>query len=465
MKLRKRTPPIQKNDMLELPIKGLTADGQGVGRVEGYAVFVAGALPGEVVRAHVIKAGSGYGVAKLTSILRESPSRVAPPCPAFARCGGCALQHLDYGAQLAAKRDQVRDALVRLGGFSDIEVEPALGMEDPWRYRNKGSFPVGTGEMGVEIGFFVPHSHRLVPLGDCPIQDERVMAAALAIRDWARRYDVPPYEEEAHCGILRHAMARASAQGVMAVVVTTGELPYKQELLDLLCARVPCLTGVVHNRNPEASNVILGESYETIWGSGHLFVTFCGLRFAVSAASFLQVNPIQAETLYTTALAMLDLRGEETVADVYCGIGAISLLLARRAGRVIGIENVPMAVEDAKQNALANGLFNVEFICAPAEEALPKLISSGLRPDVIVVDPPRKGCDASALSAILQSGARRLLYISCDPATLARDCRFLAQGGFAPRHIQPVDMFPHTAHVETCVLLSHKNPQTSPPSL
>lgn len=451
--MKKRTPPIEKNDMLELPIQGLTADGQGVGRVEGYAVFVAGALPGEVVRAHVIKVGSGYGVAKLLAVLKENPSRIAPPCPAFSRCGGCTLQHLDYEAQLLAKGEQVRDALARLGGFSDIRVEPVLGMEQPWRYRNKGSFPVAAGEGGIEIGFFAPHSHRLVALEDCLIQDERVMAAALAVRDWARQYAIAPYDEQSHSGILRHAMARASKEGVMAVVVTTGQLPHKEALIERLRCSVPGLTAIVHNKNPEASNVILGDCYETVWGGGRLAVRLCGLEFSVSAASFLQVNPPQTEVLYNTALSMLALKGKETVADVYCGIGTISLLLAQKAKRVIGIENVAEAVEDARENARTNGLVNAEFICAPAETALPELVASGLRPDVIVLDPPRKGCDEAALAAILQSGAARLLYISCDPATLARDCRYLAQGGFAIQHVQPVDMFPHTAHVETVVRL------------
>ena len=455
--MKKRIIPIEKNDMLEFSINGLTAAGQGVGRVDGYAVFVDGALPGEMVRAHVIKAGSSYGVAKLISVLQKNPSRIEPPCPAFSKCGGCTLQHLDYSAQLITKADQVRDALVRLGGFTDICVEPVMKMKNPWRYRNKGSFPVAMGPESVEIGFFASHSHRLVPLEDCPIQDERVMEAALAIRDWAREHDIMPYNEETHTGILRHAMARSSSDEVMAVVVTTGELPHKDALVDCLRARVPGLTGLVHNKNPEASNVILGESYETIWGSGRLNVVICGIQFAVSAASFLQVNSLQTEALYSKALELLDLQGHETIADVYCGIGTISLLLAQKAKRVIGIENVPDAVEDAKRNAIANGISNVEFICASAEQALPELISNGLKPDVIVLDPPRKGCDHDAILAIIESEAKQLLYISCDPATLARDCRLLAQGGFQILCAQPVDMFPHTAHVETIVLLQREN--------
>lgn len=452
----KQTPPLQKNDMLELPIQGLTADGRGVGRMGGYAVFVAGALPGELVRAHMIKANSGYGVAKLLEVLEASPSRVEPRCPVFAKCGGCALQHLDYQGQLAAKQAQVRDAMARLGGFGDIAVEAVLGMEEPWRYRNKGSFPVGTGPAGAEVGFYAPHSHRLTPLSDCCIQDARVMAAALAIRDWARTYGVPVYQEESGRGLLRHAMARSSDLGVLAVVVAAGPLPHRAELVELLRDRVPGLTGVVYNHNPAASNVILGKDYETLWGSGRLEVPLCGLHFCVSAASFLQVNPLQTERLYERALALLNLQKSDTVADVYCGIGTISLLLAQRAGRVIGVESVADAVEDARQNARANQIHNVEFLCAQAEEALPRLVAGGLRPNAILLDPPRKGCGEAALKAVVQSGAQRVLYVSCDPATLARDCRALAQGGFVPQRVQPVDMFPHTGHVECVVLLSRQ---------
>lgn len=423
----------------------------------GYAVFVQGALPGEVVRCHVIKANRGYGVAKLLQVLTSSPHRQEPLCPAYARCGGCALQHMTYAAQLEAKRAQVQDALQRLGGFDGLTVEPVLGMETPWHYRNKGSFPAGTGPDGVAIGFFAPHSHRLVPLEDCRIQDPRVMGAALAIRDWARQWDVPAYDEATGQGTLRHAMARASDAGVLAVVVTAGPLPHQDALVDLLRQRVPGLIGVVHNRNDADSNVILGPAYVTLWGEARLPVTICGLDFSVSAASFLQVNPLQTQRLYETALSMLELQGKETVLDVYCGIGTISLLLARHAKKVLGIESVPPAVEDAARNAEVNGIQHAQFLCGLAETLLPQLVQQGLRPDAMVIDPPRKGCDPAALQAILESGVPRLVYISCDPATLARDCKLLAQGGLYPRQVQPVDMFPHTGHVETVVLLEKES--------
>ena len=453
----KATPPVQKNDVLELPIHGLTADGRGVGRMGGYAIFVQGALPGETVRCHVIKANRGYGVAKLLQVLISSPDRQEPACLAYARCGGCALQHMAYDAQLRAKQAQIQDALQRLGGFDGLKVQPVLGMDEPWHYRNKGSFPAGTGPDGVAIGFFAPHSHRLVPLEDCAIQDPRVMAAALAIRDWARQWNIPSYDEATGQGTLRHAMARASDAGVLAVVVTAGPLPHQDALVDLLRQRVPRLTGVVHNRNDADSNVILGPSYVTLWGEARLPVTICGLDFSVSAASFLQVNPTQTQRLYETVLSMLGLQGNETVLDVYCGIGTISLLLARHAKKVIGIESVQPAVEDAAMNAKANGIKNAEFLCGLAEALLPQLVEQGLHPDAVVIDPPRKGCEPVALQAILASGVSRLIYVSCDPATLARDCKILAQGGLYPRQVQPVDMFPHTGHVETVVLLSKLN--------
>ena len=280
------------------------------------------------------------------------------------------------------------------------------------------------------------------------------MGAALAIRDWARQWDVPAYDEATGQGTLRHAMARASEAGVLAVVVTAGPLPYQDALVDLLRQRVPGLIGVVHNRNDADSNVILGPAYVTLWGEARLPVSIGGLDFSVSHASFLLVNPLQTQRLYETALSMLNLQGKETVLDVYCGIGTISLLLARHAKKVIGIESVQPAVEDAARNAEVNGIQNAQFLCGLAETLLPQLVQQGLRPDAMVIDPPRKGCDPAALQAILVSGVPRLIYISCDPATLARDCKLLAQGGLYPRQVQPVDMFPHTGHVETVVLLS-----------
>ena len=454
--------PVSKNDNISLEISALGSEGQGIGRKDGFAVFVPHALPGENVSAHVIKVTSGYAVAKLTEILQESPDRVPPECGAFLRCGGCALQHMSYDAQCKAKQKQVQDALERVGGFHGVQVQPIIGMQNPWRYRNKGSFPLGLEGEGVSFGFFAPRSHRLIPLNDCPIQNPVVISVAQAVKRWAEACGIEPYNEEKDTGILRHAMARVAKDGkVMAVVVTTGPLPNKERLIAELAGQVKNLCSIVHNTNGRQSNVILGEEYHVIWGQDRLDCELCGLHFMVSAASFLQVNNEQTEKLYKTALDFLDLQGGETVVDAYCGIGTISLLLAQSAGRVIGIENVPQAVNDARHNADMNGIVDAEFLCEDAERALPRLVQAGLRPDVVVLDPPRKGCEEPALQAIANCGASKILYISCNPATLARDAKYLADAGFEIKKVQPIDMFPQTMHVETVVLMSRvKNSRT-----
>ena len=450
-----RQPPVQRNDDITLTIDALGAEGQGIGRVDGYAVFVPGALPGEHVRAHMIKAGSAFGVGKLMGIEAPAPERAVPPCAIFAACGGCTLQHMEYSAQLAYKRKVIEDALVRIGGLKEVCVSPVLGMDDPLRYRNKGSFPLANTGHRVETGFFSPRSHRLVPMQDCLIQQQSVLQAAFAVRDWANEQRIPAYEEQTGNGLLRHVVARTSCTGeVMAIVVATGTLPHKQELLEILRQRVAGLTSVYLNIQRANSNVILGNDYRLLWGKERMEEQLCGLSFLLGPASFLQVNPVQTERLYMIALDLLALTGGERVVDAYCGIGTITLLLAQRAREVIGIENVPEAVEDARRNAQRNGMQNAQFLCEESEAALPRLLSEGLAFDALVMDPPRKGADEAFLRAVIESGVRRVLYISCNPATLARDCRILTDGGYRVQAVQPVDMFPHTVHVETVVLMS-----------
>ncbi len=453
--MAERKPPVQRNDDIALTIDALGSEGQGIGRVEGYAVFVPGTLPGEHVRAHIIKAGSGFGVGKLIEIEAPAPERVDPPCKIFAACGGCTLQHMAYSAQLAYKHKVVEDALTRIGGLTDFVVSPVLGMDNPWRYRNKGSFPLAIVGPHVETGFFSPRSHRLIPMPDCLIQQQNVLQAAFAVRDWANTYSIPAYDEQTGKGLLRHVVARASYTGeVMATVVATGMLPHKKELLEIMQEQVDGLVSVYLNVQRAKSNVILGDEYRLLWGKETIEEQLCGLTFSLGPASFLQVNPVQTERLYTTALNLLALTGGERVVDAYCGIGTITLLLARSAQEVIGIENVPQAVDDAKRNAQRNNLRNVQFLCEESETALPRLVEDGLALDALVMDPPRKGADEGFLRAVIKSGVRRVLYISCNPATLARDCRILADSGYQIQAVQPVDMFPHTAHVETVVLMS-----------
>jgi len=455
----KRLPPVQRNDDITLTVHAIGSEGQGIGRYKGFTVFVPFALPGETVRTHIIKVTSGYAVGKLLSVEEKSPNRIEARCPEFGRCGGCTLMHLSYAEQLKFKQEEVHNALTRIGGFNAPRVFVTLGMENPDFYRNKGSFPFASNTDGtVSFGFYAQRSHRLVALSDCAIQREETLLCAQAVCDWANRCGVAAYDEKSGRGVLRHVMARVSDENgaVMAVIVTTGKLPYREELIGILRERVPGLCSIIHNKNKEDTNVIFGKEFHTVWGKDRLPCVICGLQFNVSAASFLQVNPQQTEVLYQAALDALSLNGTERIADVYCGIGTISLMLARHAAFVDGIEVVPEAIADARQNAEKNRITNVRFHCAPAEEALPKLVSDGFHPDAVVIDPPRKGCERPVLDALISCGVKRLVYVSCNPATLARDAKILAEGGFSLVSAQPVDMFPQTAHVETVVLLSRE---------
>lgn len=450
--------PLKKNDDIKLDVDSVTGQGCGIGRYDGLAVFVDGALMDEQVYAHIIKVKSSYAVGKLKSILTPSKDRVEPKCPVYDACGGCTLQHLSYEAQLKVKQEQVKDAMERLGGFKDIEVLPIIGMKNPERYRNKGSFPLGYVDESVEAGFFKQRSHTLVPLNDCIIQKSKIVQAVNAVTEWANEYGVPPYNEETHEGILRHVMVRTTAdeKQVMVVIVTTGPILNVPQLIEKLKSNIEGLTSIIHNVNSKVTNVILGDEFDVIWGSDYITEKINGLKFNVSAASFLQVNPEQTVKLYNTAINNLGLTGEETVVDVFCGIGTISLLIAKKAKQVVGIEIVKEAIVDAKQNARENGIENVEFICADAEEAFPKIASSGKKIDAVMLDPPRKGCDEKTLNAIINAKIEKVVYVSCNPATLARDCRLLCDNGYEIKSVQPVDMFPHSGHVETVCLLSRK---------
>ena len=448
--------PVEKNEELQLIIDGVTLEGAGVGRVDGFALFVPGALARERVRVHVIKVTPSYAVGKLLEVVEPSPHRVTPCCPVYARCGGCALGHITYGEELHIKERQVLNTLTRLGGLSEVPLRPILGMETPERYRNKGAFPYGMTEQGPAFGFYAPRSHRLVPVTDCLIEQEGVCRAVAAVKAWADRFHIEPYDERTGKGCLRHAVARVITFGEsMIVVVTRGELPHKKELADALAFA----DSVYWNRNDKNTNVIFGDSFTLLSGKPTLRENLSGLAFEVSPRSFLQVNPVQTQKLYRAALDLLSPQSNETVADVYCGIGTISLLMAQRAGKVIGIEVVPEAVENARENAARNGIHNAFFLCAPAEDALPKLVADGQTIDCLTVDPPRKGCDPQVIDAILASGARRMVYVSCNPATLARDLKLLTAGGFTVQAVQPVDMFPRCGHVETVVLLWRKAEQ------
>ena len=450
--------PLNKNDDIELRIDSLGSEGQGVGRYEGMAVFVPFALPNELVKAHIIKVAKNYAVGKLIKVIEPSKVRREPRCSSFTRCGGCNLMHMDYAAQLEYKRGLVENAFARIAKIEGVHVENTIGMDEPYHYRNKAAFPFAMVDGRMCFGFFAPRSHRLIPIDGCFIEQEPLYNVASAVHCWAEENEIQPYDEETGSGTIRHVVSRITTSGdIMAVIVTKGRPKKLNKLVDMLKERCEGIKSIILNRNDEDTNVIFGRSYETLWGEDTLTENLCGFEFSVSAASFLQVNPVQTECLYAQVEAFLPEKDGFEAIDVYCGTGTISMILSKRAKHVTGIENIKPAVEDAARNAERNGAGNADFICADAAEALPELIEKGTRPDVIVIDPPRKGCDKAVLNAITGSAVQRVIYVSCDPATLARDVRILVDGGYSIQKVQPIDMFPQTAHVETVCLLSKLN--------
>ena len=445
--------PVRLGQEIAVTVHGLGSSGEGVARYEGLTVFVPGGAPGDRLLARVEEVKKNYARAALVAVEEPSPDRVAPPCPVVAACGGCQLQHIAYGAQLRLKRQQVVDALERLGKLTGVTVHPTLGMEDPWHYRNKAQFPVGYRSGRVIAGFFAPGTHRIVDIEQCDIQHplgNRIMAEVKAL---AGRYGVRIYDERTHSGVLRHVLARVGrgTGEAMAVLVTNGpDFPHGREIARELMARIPGLVSVVQNINPARTNVVLGRESRVLAGKEHITDYIGDLQFSISPVSFFQVNPAQTEVLYGKALEYAGLTGSETVIDLYCGIGTISLFLARQCREVIGIEWVEEAVADARENAARNGIGNARFIAGDAAVEMPRLAEEGVRADVIVLDPPRKGCDEPVLEAIAAVAPQRVVYVSCNPASLARDLGRLAGMGYRTVEVQPVDMFPHTAHVE-CV--------------
>lgn len=445
--------PVRPGQEITVTVHGLGSSGEGVARYEGLTIFVPGGAPGDRLLARVQEVKKNYARAALVRVEEPSPDRVAPPCPVVGECGGCQLQHIAYAAQLRLKRQQVADALERLGKLSGVTVHPTLGMADPWHYRNKAQFPVGWRAGRVIAGFFAPGTHRVVDIDQCQIQHplgNRIMAEVKAL---AERYGVRIYDERTHTGVLRHVLARVGrgTGEAMAVLVTNGpDFPHGREIARELMARIPGLVSVVQNINPARTNVVLGRESRVLAGKEHITDYIGDLEFKISPVSFFQVNPAQTEVLYGKALEYAGLTGTETVIDLYCGIGTISLFLARRCREVIGIEWVEEAVADARQNAALNGIQNARFIAGDAAVEMPRLAGKGVRADVIVLDPPRKGCDEPVLEAVARMAPRRVVYVSCNPASLARDLGRLAGMGYRTAEVQPVDMFPHTAHVE-CV--------------
>ncbi len=456
---------LKKNDCIELEFTAMTSQGQAIGHYspapglgKGIAVFVPLAAPGDRGLVRIVKVGKTFCYGKLEKILAPSPHRVQPDCPCFAQCGGCCYRHITYEEELRVKWQRVQDALERVGGFPQLPLRPILGASSRNGYRNKALLPLGAGPGGrLAMGFYAVNSHRIVDCQACQLHPPVFNQAMEAFRLWAKTYGDAPYDEFSHTGVMRRLYLRMGARTgqVMACVVVNGRgLSHEKELIDYLRQAMPGLSTVVINSNRDRTNVALGKGLRTLYGPGYIEDELCGLRFCISPLSFYQVNPAQAQRLYEKAGEYAGLTGSETLLDLYCGTGTIGLSMAARAGQVVGVEAVPQAVENAWENARRNGIGNAEFICADAAQAAAQLAQRGQRPQVVILDPPRKGVSGSLVETVAAMGPQRVVYVSCDPATLARDLKAFSGQGFAPVEATPVDMFPGTAHVETVVLLS-----------
>ena len=452
----------RKNDIVTLEIVDCGTDGEGIGKADGFTVFVRDAVIGDTIMAKIMKAKKNYGYGRLMEILKPSPYRVEPVCLSARQCGGCQLQAVSYEEQKVFKEKKLRGHLERIGGFTELPMEPSIGMDEPYHYRNKAQFPVGRNKEGkIVTGFYAGRTHAIIENRDCALgipQNKDVLDRVIAHME---KYNIAPYDEATGKGLVRHIFVRYgffTGELMVCLIINGQDLPHQRELVEKLC-EIPGMTSISLNMNKNRSNVILGDKVKTIWGEDYITDKIGDISYEISPLSFFQVNPKQTWKLYSKALEYADLHGEETVWDLYCGIGTISLFLAQKAKFVRGVEIVPAAIEDAKRNAQINHIENVEFFVGKAEEVLPREYEkNGVYADVIVVDPPRKGCDEMLLKTILKMQPKRVVYVSCDSATLARDLRFLCDNGYELKKVCGVDQFPQTVHVETVVLLSHKKP-------
>ena len=453
---------IKKDDIVTVTIEDMSSEGLGVGRSSGLTLFIKDTVIGDVAEVKVMKLKKTYGYARLMTLIKPSADRIEAPCPVAKQCGGCQIQAMRYEAQLRFKENKVRSNLMRIGKFDCPPMEPIIGMEEPFRYRNKAQFPIGKNRDGQLIaGFYAGRTHAIIECNDCLLGaqvNKEILDRVLA---HMRQYNISAYDEATGRGLVRHVMTRvgfATGQVMVCIVINGDTLPRAKELADSL-AKLPGMTGILLNVNKENTNVIMGKKVKLLWGQEYIEDTIGGVRFRISPLSFYQVNPCQTGKLYGKALEYAGLTGAETVWDLYCGIGTISLFLAKKAKRVYGVEIIPEAIRDAKQNAELNGMQNAEFFVGKAEDVLPeKYEKDGIFADVIVVDPPRKGCEESVLDTMIKMQPKRIVYVSCDSATLARDLKYLCERGYQLERVCPVDMFGNSVHVETVVLLSQQKP-------
>ncbi len=458
--MAKQNASVKKNETITLTFEDLTHEGNGVGKIEGYPIFVPNGLPGEEADVKVLKVNKRFGYGKLLNIKKASPERVTPPCDVYYKCGGCQLQHMSYDMQLEMKRNQVKNVMQKVAHLDSVPVHPVLGMKDPWRYRNKIQIPVGEKDGELITGFYQQRSHRIIDdMDTCVIQNELGDRMVEAVRRIATDLGIEAYDENTHRGVLRHIIVRTAfgTNDTMIILVSrTEKLPHQTELIKQLTETYPAIKSIIQNINKDKTNVIMGKKSRTIYGEDYIYDAIGDLKFKISPRSFYQVNPTQTKVLYDKALEYANVGPNDVVIDAYCGIGTISLFLAQKAKKVYGVEIVPEAIDDAKINAKLNGITNTEFVVGEAEKVMPLWTAQGLRPDVIVVDPPRKGCDEALLQAMIAMAPKRIVYVSCNPSTLARDLRILEDGGFKTQEVQPVDMFSQTHHVEAIALIQRR---------
>ena len=429
-------------------------DGEGIAKIDSFTVFVPNAVKGDLARILIIKEKKSYGYGKLLEIIEPSPLRTAPACDIFGKCGGCSMQGVSYEGQLEYKKEKVLEALRRIGGFKDAKIDSVTGSSPCFNYRNKAQFPVVSTPEGIKAGFYAPHSHRVVVPEECSLQDKRINEIVGAVLLWANEFNISAYDENSGKGALRRICVRCGKSEAVVVLVATKKLPFTEELTESLTEKFPYIKGIIVNINKDITNNIYGEKDICVFGEPFIIDSIGDISYKVHYRSFYQVNPYTTKLLYEKALSLAGCTGEETVFDLYCGTGSISLFLAKKAKSVIGIEIIPSAVENAVENANLNNIENAQFYCGKAEEVAPELIKDGVRADIVVLDPPRKGCEESLLRAISTMAPSKIVYVSCDCATMARDAKFLSSHGYSLKEAHVFDQFPHTSHVECTILLT-----------
>lgn len=448
--------PVKKNECYEVEIVDIGSDGTGIGKINEFTVFVENAVTGDIIDVLILKVKKSFAYGKIMNFKKKSSFRTEPICKHVFCCGGCQLQHISYEYQLQYKQKKVKNCLERIGGFENILISPIIGMKEYYYYRNKAQFPVAKKEKKACIGFFAKRSHNIIDIETCYLQQQYNDEVIKIMKSFLDNFQIPIYNEQTHTGIVRHVLTRmafATREIMVCIVICGKQLPHLEELIKKL-RTINGIVSIVINENNDRTNIILGEKTKTVWGKDTIIDFIGDIQFKISPLSFFQVNPIQTKILYEKALEFAQLTGKETVMDIYCGIGTISLFLAQKAKWVYGIEIVPQAIQNAQKNAQINKIENTTFLTGKAEEIIPELYEEGIGADVVVVDPPRKGCEEKVLETIIKMKAKTVVYVSCDPATLARDLKILVQNGFKVQAVQPVDQFPMTTHVETVVLLS-----------